>query len=195
MEKLNEWFKKFGTIVNIQLDLSMLRAVIQFTDFSAAKAAFNSPDAVFGNRFVKVYWHRVDEIPNPVVGYIGEGGVSSNHTQFVPQQQRQERVMPPPNTPMSINLVADKRAAMLVDLAEQKASLLARQIEHQKALLSKLESPGITDAERSEIMEAIRRSEEMGKSMAVVEEDAIDPALLDKLEMLKQQVCVKVFNF
>lgn len=196
MDKLNEWFKRFGTIVNIQIDLNALRAVIQFTDFNDAKSAFNSPDAVFGNRFVKVFWHRADETPASVVGSLGEGGVVSaeaalaSYSTTGPYVPPQPRVMnlPPPNTPMSVNFVADKQKTLMTELANQKAALLERQIEHQKALLEKLQSPGLSDEERSEIMDAIRRSEDMGKRMNNVEE-AVDPALLEKLEMLKQQVC------
>lgn len=58
ISKVNEFFKKFGSITNISVQGHAHKAIIQFSTNAEAKAAYNSPDAIFDNRFVKVYWHK-----------------------------------------------------------------------------------------------------------------------------------------
>lgn len=59
--KVNEYFKKFGTITNISIDKPGSKALVSYSQPSEAKAAHESPDVIFGNRFVKVYFQRLDE--------------------------------------------------------------------------------------------------------------------------------------
>lgn len=58
---VNEYFKKFGTITNISIDKPGSKALVSYSQPSEAKAAHESPDVIFGNRFVKVYFQRLDE--------------------------------------------------------------------------------------------------------------------------------------
>ena len=59
--KVNEYFKKFGTITNISIDQPGSKALVSYSQPGEAKAAHESPDVIFGNRFVKVYFQRLDE--------------------------------------------------------------------------------------------------------------------------------------
>ncbi|KAJ8658711.1 hypothetical protein O0I10_005434 [Lichtheimia ornata] len=61
ISKVNEFFKKFGSITNISVQGHAHKAIIQFSTNAEAKAAYNSPDAIFDNRFVKVYWHKEND--------------------------------------------------------------------------------------------------------------------------------------
>ncbi|XP_072040511.1 LOW QUALITY PROTEIN: RNA-binding protein 26-like [Amphiura filiformis] len=63
ISKLNEYFQKFGSIVNLQVACNNdpESALITFATHYQAKAAHNCQDAVFNNRFIKVFWHR-DEV-------------------------------------------------------------------------------------------------------------------------------------
>jgi hypothetical protein len=56
LDKVNEFFKKFGTITNIQVERQFWRATVQYATPYEAKAAHSSPDPVFGNRFVKIFY-------------------------------------------------------------------------------------------------------------------------------------------
>eukprot|EP01116_Phalansterium_solitarium_P015363 TRINITY_DN3389_c0_g1_i1.p1 TRINITY_DN3389_c0_g1~~TRINITY_DN3389_c0_g1_i1.p1 ORF type:complete len:987 (-),score=217.63 TRINITY_DN3389_c0_g1_i1:331-3291(-) len=56
IEKFNEHFKKFGAIVNIQVKPEQKMGIVQYTELPGAKAAIRDPEAVFGNRFVRVHW-------------------------------------------------------------------------------------------------------------------------------------------
>lgn len=54
-------FSKFGTVKSIEILQESNKAVVSFIDQNAAQAAFNSPAAVFDNRFVKVLWSRAEQ--------------------------------------------------------------------------------------------------------------------------------------
>ncbi|CAE6429643.1 unnamed protein product [Rhizoctonia solani] len=58
LEELNNWFKRFGTVTNVAIDAPSAKALISFSTHDEARDAWRSEDAVFGNRFVKLYWHR-----------------------------------------------------------------------------------------------------------------------------------------
>ncbi|KAG8741542.1 hypothetical protein FRC10_002719 [Ceratobasidium sp. 414] len=58
LEEINNWFKRFGTVTNVAIDVPSAKALISFSTHDEARDAWRSEDAVFGNRFVKLYWHR-----------------------------------------------------------------------------------------------------------------------------------------
>ncbi|KAG9128232.1 hypothetical protein FRC07_002521 [Ceratobasidium sp. 392] len=58
LEEINNWFKRFGTVTNVAIDVPSAKALISFATHDEARDAWRSEDAVFGNRFVKLYWHR-----------------------------------------------------------------------------------------------------------------------------------------
>lgn len=59
--KINEYFKKFGTITNIQIDVDSKKALVSYSQPSEAKTAHTSPEVIFNNRFVKVYFQKLDD--------------------------------------------------------------------------------------------------------------------------------------
>lgn len=60
---LNDYFSKFGTIVNLQIKYEgdPEAAVVQFASHAEAAAAHRCPEAVLGNRFIKLFWHNKDQ--------------------------------------------------------------------------------------------------------------------------------------
>lgn len=87
ISKLNEHFSKFGTIVNLQVAFrnDPEAALIQFASPDEAKRAFQSPEAVLNNRFIRVQWHRED-------GADAQGQALSQ------QQLQQQQIFTPPAT-------------------------------------------------------------------------------------------------
>lgn len=51
-------FEKFGKLTNIHIKKERSAAVISFESVAQAKRAISSPDAVCGNRFIRVSWQR-----------------------------------------------------------------------------------------------------------------------------------------
>ncbi|XP_059670116.1 zinc finger CCCH domain-containing protein 41-like [Cornus florida] len=57
-------FRKFGEVVDIYIPSSSERAFVQFLKREEAEAALKAPDAVMGNRFIKLWWANRDSIPD-----------------------------------------------------------------------------------------------------------------------------------
>ncbi|XP_016463276.2 zinc finger CCCH domain-containing protein 41 isoform X1 [Nicotiana tabacum] len=55
-------FQKFGEVIDIHIPQSGERAFIQFSKREEAEAALRAPDAVMGNRFIKLFWANRDRI-------------------------------------------------------------------------------------------------------------------------------------
>lgn len=69
---LNDHFAKFGKINNIMVEHegSPDAALVTFSSYSEANAAYRSTEAVLNNRFIKVFWHN----PNKGENYHFNGG-------------------------------------------------------------------------------------------------------------------------
>ncbi|PPR81271.1 hypothetical protein GOBAR_AA39443 [Gossypium barbadense] len=63
-EALLSHFRKFGEVVDIYIPQNSERAFIQFSRREEAEAALKAPDAVMGNRFIKLWWANRDSIPD-----------------------------------------------------------------------------------------------------------------------------------
>ncbi|ONK66241.1 uncharacterized protein A4U43_C06F5680 [Asparagus officinalis] len=55
-------FQKFGEVIDIYIPLNSEKAFVQFSKREEAEAALKSPDAVMGNRFIKLSWANRDRI-------------------------------------------------------------------------------------------------------------------------------------
>ncbi|KAK1568708.1 hypothetical protein Q3G72_027791 [Acer saccharum] len=61
-DSLLSHFRKFGEVVDIYIPLNSERAFVQFSKREEAEAALKAPDAVMGNRFIKLWWANRDSI-------------------------------------------------------------------------------------------------------------------------------------
>lgn len=61
------FFSQFGVITDVQMQAHRRIAIVNFANHDAANKAYNSPKAVFDNRFVKVYWKRADTVIGPSI--------------------------------------------------------------------------------------------------------------------------------
>ncbi|KAK1410093.1 hypothetical protein QVD17_36626 [Tagetes erecta] len=62
-ETLISHFHKFGEVIDIHIPSNGERAFVQFSKREEAEAALMAPDAVMGNRFIKLWWANRDNIP------------------------------------------------------------------------------------------------------------------------------------
>ncbi|XP_071706117.1 zinc finger CCCH domain-containing protein 41 [Rutidosis leptorrhynchoides] len=62
-ESLITHFHKFGEVINIRIPINSDRAFVQFSKREEAEAALTAPDAVMGNRFIKLWWADRDNLP------------------------------------------------------------------------------------------------------------------------------------
>ena len=77
-ESLLSHFQKFGEVIDIYIPLNTERAFVQFSKREEAEAALKAPDAVMGNRFIRLWWANRDSIPD-------DGAGSSNSVSVTPQ--------------------------------------------------------------------------------------------------------------
>ncbi|KAK7316464.1 hypothetical protein VNO77_35520 [Canavalia gladiata] len=88
-ESLLAHFKKFGEVIDIYIPLNSERAFVQFSKREEAEAALKAPDAVMGNRFIKLWWANRDSIRNDSTT-SGNGVIVTPRGQapaFVPSHQ------------------------------------------------------------------------------------------------------------
>ncbi|KAJ7293330.1 hypothetical protein C8J57DRAFT_1268752 [Mycena rebaudengoi] len=161
LEHVNDWFKRFGTVTNVAIDSSSAKALVSFSNHEEAHAAWKSEDAVFNNRFVKLFWHR------PMEGH-GQAGTrmlaasAPMVANIVPKPE-------PPSTPSAASTSsrpaltpARKVPSASTTALAAKQQLLEKQIAEQKSLMASLSTASAE--EKKEIMARLRK---LGEEMTV----------------------------
>lgn len=59
-EMVRKFFSQYGKVLEVSMKAYKRLALVKYDTHAAAKRAWESPKAVFENRFVKVYWYRPD---------------------------------------------------------------------------------------------------------------------------------------
>jgi len=172
LETVNEWFKKFGTVTNVAIDASSAKALVSFSTHEEAHAAWKSEDAVFNNRFVKIFWHR----PMEGQGQVGQrmlaasGALVANMSKEAtpsssiskPAPSATQPATQPSSTP-SIVVHSRKPSVASTSTASAlaaKQQLLEQQISEQKSLMEQLGSA--SPEEKKVILARLRKlGEEM----------------------------------
>ncbi|KAF8168342.1 hypothetical protein B0H34DRAFT_56490 [Crassisporium funariophilum] len=181
---VNDWFKRFGTVTHVAIDPMTAKALVSFSNHEEAHAAWKSQDAVFGNRFVKVFWHRPMEghgqvgarmlaASAPLVGNLTKISTTTSTASSPPidpasstSSARAAPVRKPSITPASTGL-ALKQQLLEQKIAEQKAlmaSLSTASVEEKKEIMARLRKLG---EETSKLTASNVASESSGVSAAV----------------------------
>ncbi|KAF9090612.1 hypothetical protein BGX29_011371 [Mortierella sp. GBA35] len=191
IDKVNEFFKHFGSLTNIQVDQPAHKALIQYSTRDEASAAYNSPEVIFGNRFVKVYWQPDDldsasfgRQPKPTGQVRPETGAgAASHYPAHHPPHHTAPMAPAASVLMTPERAAElekERAAAAVKLQEnkktmqeiqrQKEALIQRQQEEQKLLLQKLfANKSMSQKDKDEILNGL-------KNVAIeVTKEPVDP--------------------
>jgi RNA-binding protein 26 len=77
-EALLSHFQKFGEVIDIYVPANSEKAFVQFSKREEAEAALKAPDAVMGNRFIKLWWANRDRITEEGEGRISAKPVLTN---------------------------------------------------------------------------------------------------------------------
>ena len=56
-DAVHGWFERFGTVTNVVVDATSAKALVSLSTHKEAHAAWKTGNAIFGNRFFKVFWH------------------------------------------------------------------------------------------------------------------------------------------
>ena len=171
---INDWFKRFGTVTNVAVDTSGAKALVSFSVHEEAYAAWKSEDAVFSNRFVKVFWHR----PMEGHGQIGARMLAASAPLVAKVASKDIPQAPKPVAPTSAASSSSTSRATpysAVSALAEKQKLLEKQIAEQKSLMERLSSASPED--KKEIMVRLRKlNEEMKPSTPEVSSPAGQPS-------------------
>ncbi|OAA62341.1 CCCH zinc finger and RRM domain protein [Cordyceps fumosorosea ARSEF 2679] len=63
-DQVRDFFTQFGTIQDVSMQPYKHLAIVKYSSWDEASAAYRSPKVIFDNRFVKVFWYK-DEMENP----------------------------------------------------------------------------------------------------------------------------------
>ncbi|TFK87937.1 hypothetical protein K466DRAFT_547919 [Polyporus arcularius HHB13444] len=180
---VNDWFSKFGTVTNVAVDALSAKALVSFSSHDEAHKAWKSEEAVFGNRFVKVFWHR----PMEGHGQAGQRMLAASANIVANRAGRESVSGPPagakegspaPPTPNPATAPTSRQASTSSSAAAAlaaKQKLLEQQIAEQKTLMGKLSTA--TPEEKKEIMARLRKlGEEMKPPAAAMSSQSPPPA-------------------
>lgn len=161
---INDWFKRFGTVTNVAIEKHTSKALVSFESRPEATAAFNSEEAVFNNRFVKLYWHR------PREGHGAKGTKMLEDSATIIKALAEKEAQPnapdalPPVKATPSNLAPAAPSPLSTDLAA-KQQLLEKRIAEQKELMEQIMKA--SGQEKKDLMARLRKlNEEMKASSA-----------------------------
>ncbi|KAJ7071273.1 hypothetical protein C8F01DRAFT_1109822 [Mycena amicta] len=194
---VNDWFKRFGTVTNVAIDTSGGKALVSFSNHEEAHAAWKSEDAVFGNRFVKVFWHR----PMDGQGQSGARMLAASAPVIANIGAKADHHVPlatPRKTPSTASTaLAAKQQLLEKQIAEQKAlmaSLAAASADEKKEIMAKLRKLGEemtadpkTDDAASKERDRLDKELELHSAVGKVEASETTEDLKAKLERLKEE--------
>ena len=169
LEHVNDWFKRFGTVTNVAIDSINAKALVSFSKPEDAHAAWKSEDAVFNNRFVKVFWHR------PMEGHGQVGArmlaasaplVASMQTSTTPSSSSTTATTTTTAVQPSARKPTVSSSSSSASALAAKQKLLEQQIAEQKSLMAQLSTASAE--EKKDIMARLRKlGEEMKKPTEV----------------------------
>ena len=166
LESIHNQFKQFGTVTNVAVEARAKKALVAFASNREAHAAWSSKESFFGDRHVKVLWHRPRD---------GQGGAGQKAlTDSAPLLENLRKIdqegvdafqaAARPDLPK----VDPEIKAQLVQVKERGLQL-EKIVAEQKVLMKRLE--GAKDAEEKTQLKT-RLKELIGESTAIKQANA-----------------------
>lgn len=177
-ETLEQYFARFGPLAHVEVNTGQSRAMIEFERPEDASEAFKCPDAVLGNRFVRMVWDRMEgkrrsHLMNPTAMPF----VPQSHPQSHPHQHSHHAPPSSSSSHRSMTLINDNPSTTgssgvpgnteslqkLLDLQRQSQALLDKYIEQQKQLINTLSDPqtSLSDDDKQSILQSLKFVDEM----------------------------------
>ncbi|EPY50521.1 RNA-binding protein [Schizosaccharomyces cryophilus OY26] len=165
-EKVSSFFSKFGVLEKIELNLEQHAAILTFTSHEAAHNAWSSPEPIFNNRFIKIFWYNPNKAsqsrPASRKDFFQASSRSPDlenhedeedpslllqnedfHKDIAEKQKLHEERMK--------RLEENKKA--LEELNERKQQLALQQLEQQRLLMSKIKEADPENKNKSQLLE------------------------------------------
>ncbi|KDN36547.1 hypothetical protein K437DRAFT_296772 [Tilletiaria anomala UBC 951] len=172
--QVNERFKRFGTITNIQIDKAGRKALVSYSTADEARRAHSDPDVIFGSRFVKVYFQALDDQPSSDGAHSPGQNAGARGPSASSSASRSGRGGTPGwggkgSGRQPVITAADVK--MLSADAKAKQSAVATMLEEQKLLMS-----GITMLDGDAKKKAMSRLRELATTIPLATQQAKEAA-------------------
>ena len=143
-EAIREFFSEFGTIGEVTMQPYKRLAIVKYSDYSAARAAYDSPKVIFDNRFVKVYWYKPGSMPTPPAG---SSTPSLNNNDDTPMKEA--------SPPLDMEAFAATAAAAQAKLDAKKVALAAMNSKREALEKQKADLASKQAAERQKLLDRL----------------------------------------
>lgn len=151
-DKINGFFGTFGVITNIKLEPHFHKATITYSTHREAQICYNSPDVIFDNRFVKVFWLREDN-------------ESTNHPNGKRTVSLDDIEAKKGQAELARKVFLEKLQAKKEAIHNGRSALIEKQLEEQKRIMLKLEDPSLTMEHKRQLMNNMKMLGDSTQSM------------------------------
>ncbi|KAL8708868.1 MAG: hypothetical protein Q9220_006324 [cf. Caloplaca sp. 1 TL-2023] len=160
-QSVRDFFSAFGIITNVDMQPYKHLAIVTYSEYWAARQAYESPKVIFDNRFVKVYWYQPTSQTAPNGTRNGSASavsptVSKGEGADFDKDEFEKNAMAAQKKLEEKRALVKEAEAKRQVLEKQKEELAQKQAEEKKKLLEKLaakrvpESADSKDAETTE---------------------------------------------
>jgi RNA-binding protein 26 len=141
---IKEFFGSFGNVVSVDIHQHKNLAILNFSQWEVAKAAYDSPAPIFDNRFVKVFWCKPSLADGGTELLPTTGARNFSHSKSeleevkidIEEVKRKQEELQRAHEEKMAKKKANEEAAM--ELQKRKEELIKLQKEEQKKLMEKL---------------------------------------------------------
>lgn len=181
-EALLSHFQKFGEVIDIYIPVNSERAFVQFSKREEAEAGLKAPDAVMGNRFIKLWWANRDSIP--------DDSISSGSSVSVTPRGVAATSVPSHPSVASIGKDINQSAAPKSSVLHASDAPVPVS-EHPKPVIS--DSPKAPPPLQKKLESLEQLKEELRKKQEMLDQKRND--FRRQLQKLEKQVRSNVFSF
>jgi hypothetical protein len=128
--------------VNATLNEEAKSAELEYSNHDEARACHKSPEPIFGNRFVKVFWKPVEGREKPKTVRLDPEILRANLARK--EEKRKE----------ALALEAEKQKH-LQEIQKSTSQLISKQMEEQQKVMEKLRNPSLNVDERAVLMKGL----------------------------------------
>jgi len=199
---IREFFNTFGTVESVEIHQHKNLAILKFTTWDMAKAAYDSPAPIFDNRFVKVFWCKPPEnadATSPTNGFQNRRFSTPRSEQpmeepkiDIEEVKRKQEELQKAHEEKMAKKKANEEAAK--ELQKRTEELLMLQQEEKRKLMEKLAKKHVASAKKtasaSPATPGLETQELNGASHLIPDKakaDATTAALKAQLEALQAE--------
>ncbi|WBW71978.1 MTREC (exosome adaptor) complex RNA-binding subunit Rmn1 [Schizosaccharomyces osmophilus] len=164
-EKVHSFFSKFGILEKVELDPEHHAAILTFTSHEAAQNAWTTPEPIFNNRFIKIFWYNSNKASQGRPAFRKDFSQVSSESPDVEYQEDEDPTLLLQNEDFHKDIAEkqklhegrmkrlEENKKALEELNKRKQELALQQLEQQKLLMSKMREADPESKNNSQLLE------------------------------------------